>query len=283
MSIKNIVVDAEMSAHIHTGLHDDSTPEAIETTEMGARIFAGFQAALQSPTFIRQLTDIVYQTINHEIKPLQTKLRETQSKLAELEPLIEKMAFVENKLEPLLSRIEELEAQILKSNQELKDEKTRSHDSESMLHSGKGNNLILSGLPTPSDSTPAEFITNLADVMNIRIGPFSTKTIGRNNSILIHFESVWDKRKLYAARLKLKDHGFENLFISEDLLKTQSEIFFHCRQARKMNLVQSTWSFNGSVYLKQAEGGGLIVSSLERLHTLVPLYTPKAPSTSTDL
>jgi hypothetical protein len=105
------------------------------------------------------------------------------------------------------------------------------------------------------------------------------KRVGKANPdkgrlILVSCDSHWDKRKLYEARTTLKENGYPNTFINEDLTPKQGELFFHSRQAKRKGLLKTTWTENGIVHVKLPDcDQAIILSSLERLHELVPQYS----------
>ena len=216
--------------------------------DLTARIKAGVTAALSTPQFFQTLTDIINTTIDEKLAPLENRI---------------------TTLEPLVDRVAQLELDLNNLKQELKDEKIKSQKVASLTESGKINNLLVSGIPesiatndNESDEDPPPIITdndminNIAQALNIKIGPFTTSRVGKQKtSILLSFNSVWDKRKFYAARSKLRENGFEGVFLNEDLFKSQAELAFHCRQAKRQELLASTWTTNGSVYVKTLNGG----------------------------
>jgi hypothetical protein len=259
-------------------------PKMASKDELAQKIKAGVQAALGSQSFLDSISVIITESLDARLEPLEarvTRLEPLIYQVSQLEPLTDRINLLETDLTSLkqdppeipdltniLSRITDLENQLKASKQDISDEKIRTRDADSMSTAGKCNNLILSGIPihvnaqddsepsdTPATLSPEDSVINIAQKLNIKIGLFSTKLIGKtNNRILIQFNSIWDKRKFYAARSTLAENGFENVFLGEDLLKTQSEIFYHCRQAKRQKLISSTWSQNGSVFLKR-EGG----------------------------
>ena len=282
-----------------------ANPKMASKDELAERIKAGVQAALNSQSFLDSMSVIITESLDARLIPLEarvTVLEPLQYRVAQLEPLVDRMSRLESDITSLkqdppetpdlthiLTRISDLENQLKASKQDISDEKIRTRDADTMSYAGKSNNLILSGIPihvnlqdaseppNPETLSPEDSVINIAEKLNIKIGLFSTKIIGKSNKrILIQFDSIWDKRKFYAARSSLAENGFENVFVGEDLLKTQSEIFYHCRLAKRQKLISSAWTQNGSVFLKMEGGGPTMVTSLARLHELVPTYNPTA-------
>ena len=121
--------------------------------------------------------------------------------------------------------------------------------------------------------------------IDVKIGLYSAVRIGNNagkRPVKVVCTSHWDKRMVYAKRIALKNAGYENIFINEDISKVQSEVFFHAWKAKQQKLVGSTCTQNGSIHVKMENGDVLLIPSVERLMKMVPLYKPpKTPSNST--
>ena len=87
-----------------------------------------------------------------------------------------------------------------------------------------------------------------------RIGQKNDRGNLRHRPILVTFDNLWDRRKLFAARIKLKSKGYTNVYINEDLTKNQATIFFLARKAKMEKLITNTWTSNGSVTIKTLFG-----------------------------
>jgi hypothetical protein len=127
----------------------------------------------------------------------------------------------------------------------------------------------------------------MTNKIDVKMGQYTASRIGKNagkRPIKICCTSYWDKRKIFAKRTSLKEAGYNNVFVNEDLSKGQAEVFFHSRKAKQQKLIQTTWTQNGSIYVKMATNDIQLIPTLERLRQLVPLYKPPtpAPATSTD-
>ena len=91
---------------------------------------------------------------------------------------------------------------------------------------------------------------------------------------MITCENHWDRRKLFAARIKLKSCGYKNIYINEDLPKKQSEVFFLARKARQEKLLNNTWTSSGTIILKTKEGVEIAVLSIEDLKKAINGFDP---------
>ena len=76
--------------------------------------------------------------------------------------------------------------------------------------------------------------------IGINVSQFQATRMGKENKdkrrpILVEFANIWDRRRVHAARTKLKSRGYKGIYINEDLTKEQAEIFYYARQAKKKN------------------------------------------------
>lgn len=70
--------------------------------------------------------------------------------------------------------------------------------------------------------------------------------------ILVTFNSVWELRCIYRERIQaLRNSG---IFISEDLYKEESHLFYMARMLKRKNTVVSAWTEEGQVYIVEKQG-----------------------------
>ena len=65
------------------------------------------------------------------------------------------------------------------------------------------------------------------------------------------------RNRVYKARSRLKDdckNQPSQIYINEDITKTASTLFYHCRNAKKENRIFDTWIYDGKVLIKQLNG-----------------------------
>lgn len=178
----------------------------------------------------------------------------------------------------LAARLATLETKIADQSTEIVNQAACSKQQTVITQSGKVNNVVISGIAETTDEDVAQITQTLADKVSVKLGAFTAKRIGKvvpdkTRPILVVLNTCWDKRKLYATRTMLKDNGYPNTYINEDLTTTQGELFFHARKAKVQGCVKSTWTENGVVFLKlnHAEQA-TVVSSINRLKELIPNY-----------
>ena len=116
---------------------------------------------------------------------------------------------------------------------------------------------------------------NLADKMACDIGAFKAKRIGKEGSkprpILVEFNSIWDRRKMYASRIKMsKTDDLKSIYMNEDLEKTQAEIFYLARRAKKDKLIRNTWTYGGITYILKDSDVPVAITSTTQLRHIVP-------------
>ena len=66
-----------------------------------------------------------------------------------------------------------------------------------------------------------------------------------SSTITVRFNNVWQRRKIYANRFR----SGSNIFITEDLTREQSKLFYTCRQAKKKNQIKNTWTLNNKIFV----------------------------------
>ena len=158
-------------------------------------------------------------------------------------------------LESALTKSQASETTLTKQHDDLAKQLASTQQRSIMAQSGKASNFILSGVAETPDEAPAEIIKKLATDLNIKLGSYTAKRVGKprpnkSRTILVSCDNYWDKRKMYAARTTLRNNGYENTYINEDLPPRQGEIYYHARQAKKQELIKSTWTDHGVVYIK---------------------------------
>ena len=185
---------------------------------------------------------------------------------------------LEARFSALETRVAALEAKLLTQENKLQNQIVSTRQQSIMSENGKMNNLVVSGIAESPEENPAELVSKLASATSTKLGGFTATRVGKPKSdkgrpILVVCESHWDKRKLYDTRTTLKDHGYENVYINEDLTPKQSELFFHARKAKNQKLIHTTWTDNGAISIRTRQGVQAIkVSSIEALKSLVPDY-----------
>ena len=121
-------------------------------------------------------------------------------------------------------------------------------------------------------------INALLNNLEVTVSNFQAKRIGKESTsksrpILVELANPWEKRKIYSARLNLRNKGLKNIFINEDLDKRQAEIYFHTRRAKKNNHIAKTWTIGGTVHImKFGQNTPIPVECLDELSTLLPNF-----------
>ena len=126
---------------------------------------------------------------------------------------------------------------------------------------GRMNNIVVSGIV---ESQGEDLIAKLKDIsskLNCELSQFKARRLGKVKSqqndantpkpraVLVELSSNWEKRKLYAARTKLKNTtDYSQVFFNEDLDKNSSELFYKARQAKKMHKIKSIWTYGCQVF-----------------------------------
>jgi hypothetical protein len=197
---------------------------------------------------------------------------------AKFDALGTRVAALEAREAALEAKVQVLDTKISNQQNVLTNQIVSTEQRSIMVQSGKANNIIISGIEETLNEKPADIVAKLATDIAVKLGSYTAKRIGKTKTnkirpILVVCDTYWDKRKLYGARTTLKDKGYTNVYINEDLPPTQGEIFYHARQAKNQKLIKSTWSENGTIQIKPLDTEqALPVSSLDKLKELIPDY-----------
>ena len=68
--------------------------------------------------------------------------------------------------------------------------------------------------------------------------------------IIIKFTSYRARQKLLKNKSKLRSKGFPNVFVNEHLTSLRDKIFFETRKLAKNRLINSTWTSDGTIIVK---------------------------------
>ena len=77
------------------------------------------------------------------------------------------------------------------------------------------------------------------------------------HTLLIELPSTNVKKEIFKARANLRRNGnpiCNNLFVNDFLTRRKVELFKKTRELKKNGKIQSTFTFDGNVYIKMAEG-----------------------------
>jgi TolA-binding protein len=234
--------------------------------------------AFRDPEFQGDLVALMKSALCEEFG---TKVNALEEKVS---ALIERVQTLEASKATMTAQLQTLEAKqpaLADQVQTLEARQSSTQQRTIMAQSGKANNVLLSGVAETPDEAPAAIIKKLAADINIKLGAYTARRVGKprpnkTRPILVSCDMYWDKRRLYAARTTLKDCGYENTYINEDLPPRQGELYFHARQAKNQKLATSTWTDHGVVFIKlRSEDQAVQVSSLDNLKHLIKDYKPK--------
>lgn len=69
------------------------------------------------------------------------------------------------------------------------------------------------------------------------------------SNVLVYFQNMWCRKSVYYHKKELRNTNC-GVFISEDLNKEESHMYFKCRQLRKQNKIQYTWTKELQIFIK---------------------------------
>ena len=68
--------------------------------------------------------------------------------------------------------------------------------------------------------------------------------------IIIKFTSYRARQKLLKNKSKLRSKGFNNVFVNENLTAIRDNIFYETRKLARNKLIDSTWTSDGTIIVK---------------------------------
>lgn len=208
-------------------------------------------------------------------KPLYDKI-ETLEKTNE--ELSRKLQIIEDTMKELTEKGAEQEKKTNPVVQQNKENGIRRH------------NIVLSGINTGTEDPIKciqEFLTS-----EFNIQPAGILAVQKlQGKYLVTMKSCWDARQIYSQRLQ-KLRG-KNIYIAEDLTVAESCLFYRTRQLKKHNIIHSTWTQDGHIFIRKSMYGEAeevdenhyLVQNVDSARTQAPPSTEKpheASKTPTD-
>ena len=140
------------------------------------------------------------------------------------------------------------------------------------------NSLKILGVPKGTYTSTDEAIIRIGGVINIHIKSEDIEILHKlkrktTKSIIVMFMSHKVKSLLYKVRTKLKNvkaldifpnHGFASwedqqcIFINENLTNYRRELFWKANKLKKDNMITSTWTMDGKIFVKMSPNGALV-------------------------
>ena len=71
------------------------------------------------------------------------------------------------------------------------------------------------------------------------------------NKFLVTFNSIWDVKAIYRERIRALKNS--QIYISEDLFREESKLYFLSRCLKKRKLIHSTWTEEGTVFIRESQ------------------------------
>lgn len=189
-------------------------------------------------------------------RPLQAQIEKLEEKNRLLELEIKKLKEHANTVSVKVQNISEKQARNTENSQD---------ELQMQIQMEKRNNLILTGLREEKDEDLQKKLTEIFDAKFSKNGiKFECSRLGKESAneeepdenkkpraIKISFASIWDKRYIYANRIKnLNQSG---MYLNEDLMPEQAKIAYMARVLRRNKKIHSTFTKEGNVFIKEKE------------------------------
>ena len=199
------------------------------------------------------------------LAPIKTSIVEANKKIDALEEN-HKLKIDANtcKIVDTANKLQNAELKIRQLQQQIAATPATSNQSSSFNPAilGRLNNIVVSGIEETQGEDLIAKLKDISSKLNCELSQFKARRLGKaksqqNNAntptkpraILVELSSNWEKRKLYAARTKLKNTtDYSQVFFNEDLDKNSSELFYKARQAKKLHKIKSIWTYGCQVF-----------------------------------
>ena len=199
-------------------------------------------SALLASSFEARLTTIVSNVVDGVLNNLSTKV----------DTLEKENAGLRTKVNAIQSKLDQAVAELEQANQY-----------------SRRNCVRVSGLPESPDELTDDAILNVAKEVGCAI---SLSDIDRSHrlgkpklgsqqassnkprDIVVKFISYRARSSFMRSKSKLKDSKFKRVFINEHLTPLRNDLFYQARQLAKMKVIDSAWTFDGTIKIKNAAG-----------------------------
>ena len=209
-------------------------------------------------TLVQELKESVSGRLNQVLE----KLEKYQDDHKELQNTVENL---KNELHTQKQELTALKQHYQQNNKPLpaaiKQNHTPTTDTHTIDRGIKRNNLIITGIDIGSTDPlifiqafiSARFSTRSDCILAVqKIGSNArnqTAAQEQTPRYLITMKSYWDAQIIYNRRLQVLRN--ENIYISEDLSIAESKLFFKARQLKKTQLIYTTWTKEGRIYIRR--------------------------------
>ena len=240
-------------------LKDTNVYCKMSAEELNAKIADSIISALTKP----EVATIIQQAVKESLLPFQKRVAELEANSVKDRAIITDLKQQVEEMRKEISTVKTspgLKHQVEELKKEMSAVKTISVKNEirsEQANSGKLNNVIINGFEESESEDLQEKINVFTNQIECQIGSFKARRIGKklenrkSRLVLVELTSVWDKRKLMASRMSLREKGFPDMYFNEDLTKDQAGIFYQARQAKKTcPNIKSAWTENGVVLLR---------------------------------
>ena len=104
--------------------------------------------------------------------------------------------------------------------------------------------------------------------------PQATETTTKMH--VVKFKNIWKKRLTYRNRIQLRSR----IYINEDLTKEKSQLFYQCRNMKKQKAIKTTWTQDGTVYIRTNEDEKLMINNQKELTDALAKHKGTIPKIS---
>lgn len=181
----------------------------------------------------------------------------------QIESMVEQIAnSVFSKLTCKLESLEKANEDLAKENADLKSKLCSLETTTDHLEQySRRNSIRISGIKElPSENTD-EIVLQIVKAVgsDIVLGDIDrSHRVGKPNprkprDVIVKFATYRARQKVYRSRALLKDKGYPNTFINEDLTRRRSSMLFKARQLVKNGTFIGAWSSDGNILVRDAD------------------------------
>ena len=120
------------------------------------------------------------------------------------------------------------------------------------------NCVRVTGIPETNDESTDDHIMEMANALSLDLtinDVDRSHRVGKKDkpgprAIIVKFATFRASQKLYRSRTKLKTNGYEGVYVNEDLTQTRFKLLGKARELCKSGKLDSCWSDNGNLLVK---------------------------------
>ena len=271
--------DKHESTNSNESQENEKSPQATTNTvqtQEPLQNLSSAQTGVQTEITLRGLQETLLSAINEHRRETSTlhkemvKMRdELKAKDKTIQNLEAKVKVMENKIDVLSDKMDDIDREKRSNNAIIHGLDVKSFAEAIETNRSTGDDTQ----PHDPDATINRFL-NFTQKLGAPISKSDVNTIvfmkKRNTHekapILVKFNNNIAKASLFKKKKGIKDHGYENMFINDDLTPKNVDLIKKARGLKKKGNIENAWTRDGRVYLKKHDGSIVTIRKEDQLN-----------------